>query len=77
MEGQIKTNCPYGHYGVPPIMGFIFYFYFFQQPCPDCILGQRPDDKGILVLPGRGYGSWQYRIWGADHVSGAQYSFSK
>ena len=73
MEGQIKTPlwCP-SNYGID----FLFLF-FFHQPCPDCILGQRPDDKGILVLPSRGYGSWQYRIWGADHVSGAQYSFSK
>ena len=44
----------------PQLWDFYFIFYSFQQPCPDCILGQRPDDRGVLLLSSRGYGSLQY-----------------
>ena len=55
-----------------------FIFIFFNNPVQIVSWVKDLMTKAyLLVLPGRGYGSWQYRIWGADHVSGAQYSFSK
>ena len=62
----------------PQLWDLFFIFIFFNNPVQIVSWVKDLMTKAyLLVLPSRGYGSWQYRIWGADHVSGAQYSFSK